>query len=87
MLDTDHYVALSDSILEKDGVGIPESDDLEGSSQELGTGYGQSKWASEYIVREAGKRGLKGTIVRPGYITGDSTTGGKTIKRTFQRCD
>lgn len=77
VLDDDHYVALSDSILEKGGLGVPESDDLEGSSQYLGTGYGQSKWASEYIVREAGRRGLRGTIVRPGYITGDSTTGGK----------
>ncbi|EWC47579.1 L-aminoadipate-semialdehyde dehydrogenase [Drechslerella stenobrocha 248] len=75
VLDNDHYVALSDTILERGGAGVPESDDLEGSSTGLGTGYGQSKWAAEYITREAGKRGLRGTIVRPGYVTGDTLTG------------
>src|SRR5947199_3082073 len=39
------------------------------------TGYGQSKWASEFIVREAGRRGLVGAVVRPGYITGDPASG------------
>lgn len=75
VLDSEHYVQLSDSIIQSGGVGVPESDDLEGSSQELTTGYGQSKWAGEYIVREAGKRGLTGCVIRPGYITGDSKTG------------
>ncbi|KAL8933785.1 MAG: hypothetical protein Q9216_006216 [Gyalolechia sp. 2 TL-2023] len=70
VLDTDHYVQLSES-----GNPVLESDDLEGSRKGLGTGYGQSKWVSEYLVRQAGKRGLKGTIVRPGYITGDSVSG------------
>jgi L-aminoadipate-semialdehyde dehydrogenase len=59
-------------------------------------GYGQSKWVSEYLTREAGRRGLKGAIVRyintfqlpcfhfqlttkrPGYISGDSRTGGQS---------
>ncbi|KAF3933363.1 hypothetical protein ABW19_dt0204658 [Dactylella cylindrospora] len=58
VLDNDHYVALSDTILEQGGVGVPESDDLEGSASGLSNGYGQSKWASEYITKEAGKRGL-----------------------------
>ena len=71
-LDTDHYVQLSEA---SNGVGILESDDLEGSRKGLGTGYGQTKWASEYLVREAGKRGLVGTIVRPGYITGNIDSG------------
>ena len=75
VLDTEHYVRLSDSIIQLGGIGVPESDDLEGSSQGLTTGYGQSKWTGEYIVREAGKRGLTGCIVRPGYVTGDSKTG------------
>lgn len=75
VLDTDHYVKLSDIILESGGSGVPESDDLEGSATGIGTGYGQSKWVAEYIVREAGRRGLDGCIIRPGYITGDSTTG------------
>ncbi|KAL8902042.1 MAG: hypothetical protein Q9207_004907 [Kuettlingeria erythrocarpa] len=70
VLDTDHYVQMSDA-----GTPVPETDDLEGSRKGLGTGYGQSKWVSEYLIREAGKRGLKGTIVRPGYVTGDSKTG------------
>jgi len=30
-------------------------------------GYGQVKWVSEYLVREAGRRGLRGAIVR--YIS------------------
>lgn len=75
VLDTDHYVKLSDSVLGAGGAGVPESDGLEGSATGLGTGYGQSKWVGEYVVREAGRRGLNGCIVRPGYITGDSTTG------------
>ncbi|KAL8669050.1 MAG: hypothetical protein Q9168_006339 [Polycauliona sp. 1 TL-2023] len=61
VLDTDHYIQLSSS-----GTPVSESDDLEGSRKGLGTGYGQSKWVSEYLVREAGKRGLRGCIVRPG---------------------
>ncbi|KAI4175263.1 MAG: hypothetical protein LQ343_001799 [Gyalolechia ehrenbergii] len=70
VLDTDHYVQMSET-----GTPVPEFDDLEGSRKGLGTGYGQSKWVSEYLVRQAGKRGLKGTIVRPGYVTGDSASG------------
>lgn len=77
VLDSDHYVKLSDAIMESGGSGVPESDDLEGSAYDLGTGYGQSKWSGEYIVREAGRRGLDGCIIRPGYIVGDSITGGK----------
>ena len=72
VLDTDHYIQLCSS-----GTPIPENDDLEGSRKGLGTGYGQSKWVSEYVVREAGKRGLRGCIVRPGYVTGDTKNGGQ----------
>ncbi|KAK9650782.1 large subunit of alpha-aminoadipate reductase [Aspergillus fumigatus] len=75
VLDNDHYVLESERIIAAGGAGISEDDDLEGSSVGLGTGYGQSKWAGEYLVREAGRRGLKGTIVRPGYVLGDSKTG------------
>ncbi|KAI9848389.1 MAG: large subunit of alpha-aminoadipate reductase [Sclerophora amabilis] len=70
VLDTDYYVEKSDG-----GTAISEDDNLEGSRKGLGTGYGQSKWVSEYIVREAGKRGLNGAIIRPGYVTGHSETG------------
>lgn len=57
--------------------GIPESDDLEGARSSLKTGYGQTKWVSEKLLFEAGKRGLRGHIVRPGYVVGDSRTAGK----------
>ena len=75
VLDNHHYVDESERIVAAGGRGISEDDDLESSSVGLGTGYGQSKWAGEYLVREAGRRGLKGTIVRPGYVLGDSKTG------------
>ncbi|ANB15391.1 L-aminoadipate-semialdehyde dehydrogenase [Sugiyamaella lignohabitans] len=75
-LDTDYFVELSDTLIEAGGEGILESDLLEGSKTGLGNGYGQSKWAAEKIIREAGeKHGLRGTIVRPGYIVGESTSG------------
>ncbi|SLM34666.1 l-aminoadipate-semialdehyde dehydrogenase large subunit [Lasallia pustulata] len=75
VLDTEDYVKLSEQSVKSGGNGVSEADDLEGSSTGLGTGYGQSKWVSEYLVREAGRRGLRGTIVRPGYVLGDSRTG------------
>lgn len=67
VLDTDHYASLTTP--------IPESDTLDGSRNGLSTGYAQSKYVSEYLVREAGRRGLRGSVVRPGYITGNPTTG------------
>ena len=76
VLDTTHYVQLSEELVKKGKRGISEDDELEGSRSGLGSGYGQSKWASEYLVRQAGLRGLSGVIVRPGYILGDSTGGG-----------
>ncbi|KAF2143218.1 uncharacterized protein K452DRAFT_247600 [Aplosporella prunicola CBS 121167] len=74
-LDSEHYVKLSKDSVANGGKGVLEADDLEGSRKGLGTGYGQSKWASEYIVREAGRRGLKGAVIRPGYVTGDPKSG------------
>ncbi len=46
-----------------------ESDLLE-SAQRLHGGYAQSKWAAEYLAREAGA-----TIYRFGLLTGDTRTG------------
>ena len=74
-VDTDHYVNLSDQIVASGGQGIPESDDLHGAAHGLGNGYGQTKWVGEYLMREARKRGLSATIIRPGYVLGDSETG------------
>ena len=70
-LDNEHFIRQ----YQDKRLNVLESDDLEGSRKGLGTGYGQSKWASEYLVREAGKRGLTGAIIRPGYITGDPQSG------------
>ena len=61
----------------EDGTGVSEADDLEGSRKGLGSDYGQSKRAAEYLVRQAGKRGLKGAIIRPGYVTGNPKAGSK----------
>ncbi|KAI5927913.1 L-aminoadipate-semialdehyde dehydrogenase-like protein large subunit [Camillea tinctor] len=75
VLDTPHFVKVSQESTAQGGHGVLEADDLSGSATDLGTGYGQSKWVAEYLIRAAGKRGLKGTIVRPGYILGDSSSG------------
>lgn len=66
---------LSAKSIELGGDGVSEEDDLSGSATGLGTGYGQSKWVSEYLVHGAGSRGLRGAIVRPGYVTGDEESG------------
>lgn len=69
-LDTPHYVNLSRDQVALGRGAVLEADDMEGSRHGLGTGYGQTKWVSEQLVREAGKRGLHGSVVRPGYILG-----------------
>ncbi|SNX83185.1 probable LYS2 - L-aminoadipate-semialdehyde dehydrogenase, large subunit [Melanopsichium pennsylvanicum] len=83
-LDTDHYIHLSDSIVhgqdpaqagsESHRHGVPETDDIEANAKGLTTGYGQSKWVAERLIMIAASRGLKASIVRPGYVVGDSTT-------------
>ncbi|KAH7156929.1 hypothetical protein EDB81DRAFT_840883 [Dactylonectria macrodidyma] len=75
VLDTDHYVNLSDKQVSTGQGAVFEDDDMMGSRTGLGTGYGQTKWVAEKLVREAGQRGLRGTVVRPGYILGDINTG------------
>jgi len=76
VLDTPYYVTLSENCIEAGKAGIPESDTLDGSKEGLGTGYGQSKWVGEHLLRVAGeKHGLRGAILRPGYVVGDSKTG------------
>ncbi|HEV2736768.1 MAG TPA: thioester reductase domain-containing protein, partial [Longimicrobiaceae bacterium] len=39
------------------------------------TGYAQSKWVAEQVVRLAAGRGVPAAIYRPGIITGDSRSG------------
>jgi L-aminoadipate-semialdehyde dehydrogenase len=74
VLDTEAIVRQADESISAGGAGLLESDDLEGSRTGLGTGYGQSKWVAEKLIMEAGKKGLSGWIVRPGYVMGDSKT-------------
>ncbi|KAF9049388.1 L-aminoadipate-semialdehyde dehydrogenase large subunit [Hymenopellis radicata] len=75
-IDTEHYVRLSETLAlgNSNYNGVPESDDLEGAKASLKTGYGQTKWVSEKLLFEAGRRGLRGHIVRPGYVVGDSSS-------------
>lgn len=69
VLDTEHYIR-------KIGVGsVMESDDLQGSSKGLSSGYGQTKWVAEQLILRARSRGVPATIIRPGYIVGDTQTG------------
>lgn len=75
-IDTEYYVRLSDQQLATKGTGVPEDDDLEAARTDLRVGYGQSKWVSEKLIMEAGKRGLRAHIVRPGYVLGHSQTAG-----------
>jgi L-2-aminoadipate reductase len=75
-IDTEHYVRLSESLSQEGKDGVFEDDTLEGSRTGLKSGYGQSKWVSEKLLLEAGKRGLCGYIVRPGYVVGDAATAG-----------
>ncbi|KAK8056644.1 alpha-aminoadipate reductase [Apiospora rasikravindrae] len=75
VLDTDYYIKLSQDQTSTGRGAVMEKDDMLGSRVGLGTGYGQTKWVSEQLVREAGRRGLLGSIARPGYILGDAATG------------
>jgi len=88
-IDTEHYVELSESLLEGHSHyrGIPENDDLDGANVGLKTGYGQTKWVSEKLLFEAGRRGLRGHILRPGYVVGDSRTGGERCVSILTFCD
>lgn len=74
-LSTDHYVQLSRTLIAARKPGVPGTDDLEGSRKALDKGYGRFKWASEHLLRNAGNRGLVGSIVRPSYTIGEPRSG------------
>ena len=78
-IESEHYVRLSDRLSGSPDAGVPEDDDLEGARKTLKSGYGQTKWVSEKLLSEAGRRGLSGHIVRPGYVVGDSQSAGSYI--------
>ena len=90
VLDSDFYVQKAAKMVKEGAAGLSEEDDLSGSAKYLTTGYGQSKWTAEYLVREAGKRGLRGAVIRPSYIVGDSKTGSSNLDdyiiRLFKGC-
>jgi L-aminoadipate-semialdehyde dehydrogenase len=69
VLDTDYYLRDSEE------QPLSEGDDLSDSEKGLPTGYGQSKWVCEALMRDAKQRGLRGATVRPGYVTGESNLG------------
>ncbi|MBL1074557.1 SDR family oxidoreductase [Nocardia sp. 2] len=54
--------------------GVIREDDLD-AGQDFGNGYEDSKFRAERIVRAAGERGLRWSIVRPGIVTGALGTG------------
>ena len=75
VLDTDYHVKLLEKQISTDENSISEDDDMQGSQTGLGTGYDQTNWVSEHLVCAARKRGPQGSVVRLGYILGDSETG------------
>ena len=70
VLDTSHY---SEKLIV--GACVYEGDDLHGSRTGLNSGYGQTKWVAEQLIMRAKARGVPATILRPGYIVGDSSRG------------
>lgn len=73
VLDTGEYRNTVSSL--KEGGTVFESDDISRSRELLASGYAQTKWVSEQLVQRARSRGLPCTILRPGYITGDTRSG------------
>jgi len=59
----------------KDGWPEDAMIDVDAVPEKLVDGYGQTKWVAEQLVLEAGRRGLPMRILRPGTISGHSTTG------------
>jgi myxalamid-type nonribosomal peptide synthetase MxaA len=56
------------------GTPAAEDDPLDHDAPLL-TGYGQSKWVAEKLVRLAQDRGLGAAVYRPGMVTGHTRTG------------
>ncbi|HEY6362703.1 MAG TPA: thioester reductase domain-containing protein [Vicinamibacterales bacterium] len=67
-----------------DLAGVIYEDDVP-DSKGLRTGYSQTKWVAEQLVRTAESRGIPVTIYRPGMITGHSETGVSNPDDLFSR--
>ena len=64
---------------------IEEGEDALTNLEGLRLGYAQSKCVAESLVREAGRRGLPVTIVRPALVSGDSVTGRSNVDDLLTR--
>ncbi|KAG9232375.1 putative linear gramicidin synthase subunit D [Amylocarpus encephaloides] len=73
---TIQYVS-TNGVLPPSQEGWPEDATLEVEdvATKLADGYGQTKWVAEQLIHEAGRRGLPVKILRPGTISGHSTSG------------
>mmetsp|Transcript_5586 Transcript_5586/g.10471 ORF Transcript_5586/g.10471 Transcript_5586/m.10471 type:complete len:1297 (+) Transcript_5586:166-4056(+) len=67
---------------------VREDADISGFSSKLQSGYSQSKWVAEQLVRRAADRGLPVVIFRPGNMGGDSGSrgGGKSWNASDFNC-
>src|SRR6478672_679649 len=59
--------------------------DLPSEAAGLPTGYAQTKWVSEHLLRAARERGCPVTIYRLGLVTGDERTGKSNPKQLLWR--
>jgi thioester reductase-like protein len=67
-----------------DVAGVIYEDDVP-DQKGLRTGYSQTKWVAEQLVRQAESRGLPVAIYRPGMITGHSESGVSNPDDLFSR--
>ena len=68
-----HYVSTTGVFAQKGGPKATAADT--GPAEQLPTGYQQSKWVAEQIVREAQRRGLPVTIYRVDTVCGSQVSG------------
>jgi thioester reductase-like protein len=70
-----HYVStLSVFVATDRDRGVLREDDQLERTRLVHGGYGQSKWAAEWLLRRAGERAGDVAVYRPGLVTGDSGT-------------
>ncbi len=82
-----HYFSTLDvfeSVAET-GVCVFYEQDNIAQGEGLSSGYAQSKWVAEQLVKQAAERGLPVCIYRPGMVTGHSQTGHANPKDIFCR--
>ena len=82
-----HYLSTLDvfeSVAET-GVRVFYEQDNIAQGKGLSSGYAQSKWVAEQLVKQGAERGLPICIYRPGMVTGHSQTGHGNPKDIFCR--